>query len=135
MKRFLLIDWFRLLFPLLAANNCFSLSATDIALFFMFIFAISLAFFIIELSGAWLPIIIGWLLVGLALGHADKDDCWLPAEEDADDDGVAGRLTADEAMLKFNDCGRGAMLPLLFDVSNPPIDFDFVRSSLLLPLP
>lgn len=140
-----MIDWLLPLFPLLPANNCFSLSAAaeDIALFFMFIFAISLAFFIIAPpsvtlnDAALLPIIIGWfVVVGLALGHAQIDERWLlPAVDEFDEteDGVDGRLTADVARPKFNDCGRGAILPLLFDISKPPFDLILLRSSLLLP--
>lgn len=60
----------------------------------MLIFAVSLAFFGIGFSVALL--IIDWFFVGLALGHEEIDDRWLPAgEADADDtieDGVVGKL-------------------------------------------
>lgn len=134
MKSLLLTELFKPVFPwLLLTNNWLSLNAPLL----MLIFAVSLAFFGIGFSAALL--IIDWFFVGLALGHEEIDDRWLPAgEADADDtieDGVVGKLWAGDVKFNFNDCGRSSTLPLQFDVSKPTIGFVLDKSSLLLPLP
>lgn len=134
-NKLLLIDW---LLPFFPVNNCFSLSfipaaaaaADEIALFFMFIFAMSLAFFIIAST------VKDWFgVVGLALDQLERwlwltggvDDVDMTeadglvtnpfvvadGEHDDDDDDAA------IATLRFNESGRiaAAPVPALFDVS------------------
>lgn len=141
-NKFLLIDW---LLPFFPVNNCFSASipaaaaaADEIALFFMFIFAMSLAFFIIAST------VKDWFgVVGLALDQLEFDERWLLLLAGDDDDMTEeadGLVTepfvvADEAIatLRFNESGLVAApvvvsLPI-FTVSDETMEGGTVMSS------